>query len=60
MCHHTDPDPRTLTDAIARELLEEGEYVEDEDLEPGEREPSFLNESRETDVDLMTDGGSED
>jgi hypothetical protein len=58
MCHEFYTDRSNLKDEIARELLEESEETSDE-VAAAEERPSFLNEERETDVELITDGGDE-
>jgi len=52
MCHHGYHSRETLADEIARKLSEA-----DEDAGTDEGTPSFLNEERDAEVDLLTDGG---
>lgn len=60
MCHDFDFTPERLKDEIARELLEEDPDLNGLAVASEERtEPSFLNEERDTEVDLLTDGGEE-
>jgi hypothetical protein len=53
MCHGFHVTQDRLREEIARELLEEEAAAE-----AGDETPSFLNEERETDVELLTDGGT--
>lgn len=55
MCHELYFTRERLEEEIARQLLEESEVGEP--AEP-EGDPSFLNEERETDVEILTDGGN--
>lgn len=54
MCHDVHFTSERLKDEIARELAAESA---DEDREAATDEPSFLNEERDADVELLTDGG---
>ncbi len=58
MCHDAYHSSERLKDEIARELLDDEDLVEATD--PVDDRPSFLNEERETDVDILTDGGAEE
>lgn len=60
MCHHTGRSREELKELIAHELLAETPDLDDPELARVDDEPSFLNDERETDVDLLTDGGSEE
>jgi|GEM_PF-6503476 len=53
MCHHGYHSRETLEDEIARTLREADESVETDEDET----PSFLNEERDTEVEVLTDGG---
>lgn len=61
MCHGSFGSDAWLRAEIAEELLEaEGEPSEDAvEAAEDEETPSFLNEEREADVELLTDGGGE-
>lgn len=60
MCHDFDFTTERLKDEIARELMEEDPALNGpEGAREESSEPSFLNEERETEVDLLTDGGEE-
>lgn len=61
MCHGSFGADAWLRAEIAEELLEaEGEPSEDPDeAVEAAGTPSFLNEEREADVELLTDGGGE-
>lgn len=60
MCHDFDLTRERLKDEIARELLEEDPELKGPAVASEETtEPSFLNEERDTEVDLLTDGGEE-
>lgn len=52
MCHDAYVTRERLEEEIARELLEEA------DVEEHAEDPAFLNEERETDVEILTDGGT--
>jgi hypothetical protein len=54
MCHDAHFTRERLEEEIARELLEEANV---EEADAAEGDPAFLNEERETDVEILTDGG---
>lgn len=60
MCHESFGSDVWLKEQLALELLEEGDRAED-DLDAAEEDgtPGFLNETRETDVEILTDGRGE-
>lgn len=60
MCHEIVHTREALKDEIARELLEEGAFAAEGDEAAEEELPSFLNDEREADVDLLTDGGTDE
>jgi hypothetical protein len=62
MCHDVYHSSERLKDEIARELLDDEDLAEAvATAEPADGGvPSFLNEERETDVDILTDGGTEE
>lgn len=61
MCHEFAFTHEELKEEIARELLEADPDENGPEVASEETgDPSFLNEERETDVDLLTDGGSEE
>lgn len=53
MCHGVHFTDERLREEIARELRRNEEAAE-----PSDEAPSFLNEERETDVEILTDGGT--
>ena len=55
MCHDVHLTSEHIQALIARELLE---AAEEDALEADGDDPSFLNDERETDVELLTDGGA--
>ena len=59
MCHDFHLTRERLKDEIADELLED-EETRSGAAEPTDDLPSFLNEEREAEVDILTDGGETD
>lgn len=58
MCHGTFGSDAWIKEEIARELIEEEREPGEETVEAADDgTPSFLNEERETDVEILTDGG---
>ena len=53
MCHHGYHSRETLEDEVARTLREHDEADGDDEA------PSFLNEERDADVEVLTDGGEQ-
>lgn len=57
MCHDVEPTQEELRDLLAHELLAETPDFDDPELGRLAGTPSFCNEERETEIDLLTDDG---